>query len=237
MSKPERAVITKTIIELPESERGFDPAQIARYDKARAMLLQTRVKLSEEQREGYARTIAKIEANRREWLDKTWREGASSETASLARARGEEVEASGSGNLRVVTRDPLISLARKGHLTAEQYDLAVTIRDLYEVRSAGLGSQMGGIGSASSPTYDNSPSVFYGVQRGKALQRLGRIEIAVSLQCRLENGQIDPNGLAMLRAVCGEGKSLSSQGEGRALERNAASLARALDVAAGLANG
>lgn len=231
MARPERAVITKTIIELPESERGFDPAQVARYDKARAMLTQARVKLTDEQRKGYAQTIAKIEANRLAWLEKTWQESASSETASLARARGEDVETGGSGNLRVVSRDPLISAARCGHLTAEQYDIAVTIRDLYEARSAGLGSQMGGIGSASSPTYDNSPSVFYGIQRGKALQRLGRIEIAVALNCKLENGQIDVNGLTMLRAVCGHGKSLSSQGEGRAMERNAASLARALDVA------
>jgi hypothetical protein len=38
----------------------------------------------------------------------------------------------------------------------------------------------------------------------------------------------------MLRAVCGEGKSLSSQGEGRAFARNAVALAVALDIAGGM---
>lgn len=218
-------------IQLPASERGWSDADLKRVDRLRAKLARTDLK--EKQREKTEQELAALLASPTVAAERAWREQMAAETVALAKGRGEEVERTLS-RIRVHSRDPLLSLIRAGHLTAEQYDTGIMVRDLYERRHEGLGSQMGGLGGTSSPTYDNSPAVFQGLQRAKALQKIGRIEREVALSAKDEHGRGDPNALAMLRAVCGEGKSLSSQGEGRAFERNARSLARALDLAAEL---
>lgn len=206
-----------------------------------------------------------IDTARTRQVDARWASQAIGETEALAKARGEKLaeeqtavsdwlrdEETGvrimEGGLPVLgterakakranDRDPLRSLLAAGRLTTEQYDAGRDVTELYAARSETLGSQMGAIGSVGSPSCDNSRQVFAGVQRAKKLQRLGEIERAVALNARDDQGRSDPNALAMLRAVCGEGKSLSSQGEGRAFERNAKSLASALDVVAGMRPG
>jgi hypothetical protein len=204
---------------------------------------------------GRARILRRAIRDARErQLDGRWAAQANAETEALARARGEQVDEEPTavsdwlrnpetgaiireGGLpvlgteratarRVNDRDPLRSLFDADHLTREQYDTGRVVIDLYDARVEGLGSSMRAMGGVTSRACDNSHMVFGGVQRGKALQRLGTIERQVALQCRDE-----PACLQMLRAVCGERKPLSWAGKGRAFERHAKALARALDVA------
>jgi hypothetical protein len=195
-----------------------------------------------------------IAAYRQKQIDARWTGSAIAESAALAARRGQPFEGVGtevaawqtdpetgakvvSDGLPVLDverakthrtseRDPLRSLLIAEHLTAEQYDAGQSLYELYDARGETLGSQMGAIGRAGSASTDNSHQIFAGVQRGKRLQKLGTIERAVAIQCRDE-----PTALAMLRAVCGERKSLTSQGKGRAFDRNLGALKRALDVA------
>jgi hypothetical protein len=196
-----------------------------------------------------------ISAARAKQLDARWATMAIGETEALSKARGESLDDEatevsdwlrneesgekiiGDDGLPVLAserararrandRDPLKSLFKADRLTREQHETGQTVADLYRARSEGLGSQMDAIRTVSSPSRDNSAAIFNGVQRGIKLQRLGKIELAVATKCRAE-----PAALAMLRAVCGEGMSLSSQGEGRAFERNLTALKMALDVA------
>lgn len=215
-------------IQLPASERGRSASDIQRIDRLKRKL--SRKDLRKTQREEAERELANLLNAPQLAADRAWQERSAAETAALAEGRGEEVSRSKSGAIRVNSRDALLSLVRAGHLTAAQYDAGVTCREAYEARSGDAGSQMGSFGAGAA--HNNDRYVFTRLQRAKALQRISTIERAVASSCMDEDGRRDPNGLAMLRAVCGDGKSLSSQGEGRAFERNAKSLAAALDIAA-----
>lgn len=221
-------------IELPAHERGWTEGDLRRLDRLRAKLARTDLK--PKKREETEQELAALLASPSVAAERAWRERSAAETVALAKERGEDVERTLS-RIRISSRDPLMSLLRAGHLTAEQYDTGVAVRELYERRNEGLGSQMGGLGHTSSPTYDNSPAVFQGLQRAKALQKVARIEREVALNAKDERGRSDPNALAMLRVVCGWGDNLASQGKGRAFERNAKSLAVALDIAANVVRG
>lgn len=231
-------------IELPESERGRGPDDLKRLDRLNARL--ARADLTEKKREAAIAERMKLEGSPRETADQQWRQQATAETVELARSRGETVEAPKSGRVRVLDRDPLIPLLRSGKLTAQQYDAGVAMRDAYEARSEGVGSQLGAVNSTGG-AHNNDSYVLSALHRAKALQRIGTVERAIltgsfvnakgqrqTVQCWEEfakQGAQPHVGLQMLRAVCSEGKSLSSQGEGRAFARNAVALAIALDVA------
>lgn len=236
-------------VHLPDAERGRSEMDIARFDKAVAALLNPREALTEVQQKERLRAIADIEAEPHRRRDATWLEDAQAETARLAQAREEDVERAPTGRISVTSRDPLLSLLRAGHLTTDQYDTGVEVRDMYERRSEGLGSQMDGIGGGSSPTYDNRPAVRRGIQRAKALLRIVRIESAVLTGTfRADDAKlIDVEGwrelfadrkatpevaLGMFRWVCEHGNSIRSASSGStSFDRNATALARALDVA------
>jgi hypothetical protein len=210
-------------IELPPGERGLSAQDVARWDKARAELGSDRLALTERQREARLRTMAQVEAGPQVDADKAWQAEVADETARLARERGEVVERPKSGGVRVSSRDPLASLLKAGHLTAELFGVGLIVRDLYERRFAGAGSQLGGLGEAGGD-HDNDRFVYGRLQNAKALLRVETIERSVAVGCQ-------PNALAMLRVVCAQGFALSSQGEGRAFQRNAECLAAALAVA------
>lgn len=210
-------------ISLPDIERGRSDADVARWSKAREELGSDRLALNDKQKDARLKAMAQIEAAPGIDADKRWRAQAADETVMLAELRGEEVERPRSGGLRVNSRDPLASLLRGGHLTADQCWVGINVRELYEARFTGAGSQLGAMGGAGG-AHDNDRFVFFQLRNAKALGKVAKIERAVALQA-------EPNALAMLRAVCGSSVSLSSQGEGRAFERNAGCLAAALDVA------
>jgi hypothetical protein len=221
-----------TKVELPQSERGRGPDDLRRLDRLNARL--ARHDLGEKKREAAIAERQKLEAAPADASDERWRQQATAETVALARSRGETVDAPKGGRVRVVDRDPLLALIRGGKLTAQQYDAGVAMRDAYEARSEGVGSQLGAV-NATGGAHNNDSFVLSGLHRAKALQRIGTVERAIVLSPLFAEQQSSANvGLQMLRAVCGEGKSLSSQGEGRAFARNAVALAVALDIAGGM---
>lgn len=232
-------------IELPDHERGRSAEELRRLDRLNARL--ARPDLKGEKRDSALRERERLERRVEEVREKAWQDESRDETAALAQARGEDIDRKGKGPIRVVSRDPLLSLLRKGHLTAEQYDAGVTLKDAYERRSEGVGSQLGAVNSVGG-AHNNDGCVMAGLQRAKALQRIGVVE-----RCILAGFSRDPRtggqincdawrdfraqdaqphvALAVIRAVCSEGKALTSQGEGRAFERNLKAFRIALDVA------
>lgn len=208
--------------ELPEAERGRSGDELKRLAHLDARIANPAI--SKAKREAAETERERLITAPQARAEQAWRDQATQETVDLAQARGEDVEVAKSGKVRVRTRDPLLSLLDGGHLTAEQYDTGLTLRDLYERRSEGLGSQMGAIGGTSSPTYDNSKAVFAGVQRAKAINHLAFVEARIVVR-------LDVNALTLMRVVCERQLPLSCQGKGRAFERNAKTLAKALDVA------
>ena len=148
------------------------------------------------------------------------------ESIALERARGGEVDRAPGGVIRMRSRDGLQSVYEGGHIDTALYDYALKLRAAYEARSSGLGSQMSA--NEVRAGHDNNQLVFAGVQRAKALQMLGNAERRVAVECADE-----PACLQMLRAVVGEGMSVSSFGEGRAYTRHLKALVRALETAKG----
>jgi hypothetical protein len=209
--------------ELPSAERGRSLEDVRRMDRLLARL--ARKDLKKDQRDAAERELARLEMAPHDAAEANWRESMIGETTALEAARGHTVERGRSGAVRI-DRCPILRLLRCGKLTAEQFDTAMNIRDLYDARSEGIGSQLGAVNSGSG-AHNNNAFVLAKLQRAKALQKLGAIERRVALECRDE-----PACLQMLRAVVGERVSLSALGEGRAFERHAKALARALDAAA-----
>lgn len=218
-------------IELPDAERGRDQRDLDRLNVLNARLAKPakpRGRMSADDARA-ADLAERDELERRpiRQAERQWERDAAAETIKLAEARGEEVERAPSGKINIWTRDSLRNLLNAGKLTVDQYETGMKLREAYERRDAGLGSQMDGIGGAGSPTYDNSASVFYGVQTGKALARLSVIEREVAIQCRHE-----PAALQMLREIVGRGKAVRDFGRTPSVfDRHAKALAMALDVA------
>jgi hypothetical protein len=210
-------------IELPDDERGLSAETIARITRLQERANNPR--LGKEQRTAARQELARLEHSRQAILDQNWRAATTAETVALAHARGEEVEMMKSGSVRMKTRDGLQSaLEVKDGLSPEQYDAGKAFREAWESRSGDIGSQLGNEGGGGG--HQNDRFVRERLTRAKNLQRLGAIERAVALEC------IDqPVCLQMLRAVAGEGISISAFGEGRAFARNLAALKRALDIA------
>lgn len=221
-------------IELPDGERGRGENEIRRLDKLLAKL--SRKDLSESQRKDAERELHALETAPRESADKAWRDRTAKETADLAELRGETVDARAQNPLRIMDRDPAEFLFSRGHLTPDQRAAAVTMRDAYETRSEGVGSQLGAMTSLGG-AHNNDHFVRSALDRAKRLQIVGTVERAVMLSDAFREASISgPSvvaavGLQILRGVCGEGKSLSSYGMGRAYERHLKALKIALDVA------
>ncbi|MGE5500706.1 MAG: hypothetical protein ACM3W4_02135, partial [Ignavibacteriales bacterium] len=153
------------------------------------------------------------------------------ETVALERARGGTVEEINLGPVRMKDRDGLRALLGvKDGITAAEYDAGLEYRAGYELRGADVGSAMGG--EATATGHDNDRYVFTRLQRAKKLTRTAIIERTVALECMCE-----PEALNMLRRVAGDGFALSTQGEGRAFERNLKALRRALQIADAIIRG
>jgi hypothetical protein len=129
-----------------------------------------------------------------------------------------------SGVKRILDRDPLLSLARSSKITPEQLETGQEVRELYDRR----GEDAGAMEYTGMPSGGHNHEHFVAkrFERAKACEMIGRIERAVAVNCSAE-----PASLTMLRVVCERGMSVTSQGKGRAFDRNAAALAKALEVA------
>jgi hypothetical protein len=207
-------------IALPDDERGRAPDTIRRFERLQRKLANPKTPAKE--RDAILAELEQIERAPLDRADAAWSRAAIGETEALARARGETV-ASDRGLRRVLDRDPLLSLARSGHLKPDQLEVGQLVRDLYDRRAEGAGAiEYTGMPSAS---HNHEAFVARAYARAKACAMLGRIERQVAARCR-------PPALTMLRVVCERGHSIRSQASGgKAFERNAAGLAAALDVA------
>ena len=227
---PKARAHTPERISLPDEERGRSAYDLERLDRINAKLLRGYKPRKgeggtvEEQREADLRARESLENEIKGRTAERERLRSAAEADILAAARGEEVVTDTAGVRRVLDRDPLLSLARVGKLTPDQLETGQEVRDLYDLRATDAGAMeytgMPGGG------HDHERFVANRFTRAKACEMLGRIERAVAVKCSAE-----PAALAMIRAICERGMSLTSQGRGRAYERNATALAKALDVA------
>jgi hypothetical protein len=209
-------------VELPDHERGRSPDELKRLDRILKKLGDPGLTVKD--RDELLDEMAKIERAPREWRDVQWLKEATAETEALAVARGEEVGNDRGGMRRILDRDPLLTLARAGHLTADQLETAQIVRELYDSRAQDAGAmEYSGMPSAA---HDHEKFVSTRFERAKASAMLGRMERVIAITCSAE-----PACLVMMRIVCERGLAVSSQGKGRAFERNCAALARAMDVA------
>lgn len=216
------APIKRLAIELPAHERGRGDADILRFDRLQAKL--KRGDLTPKQREAALKERDRMERAPEETADKEWRERAIGETEALAAQRGEAIAEDKAGVRRILDRDPLLNLARAGHITADQLEVAQRVRELYDSRASDAGAmEYTGLPGAA---HDHERFVANRFSRAKASAMVVRIERAIAINCSAE-----PACLTMLRVICERGMSANSQGEGRALDRNRQSFARALDVA------
>lgn len=243
------AALLKLKIELPEEERGRSAYDIARLDRINARLARgykaLRGKTVEEQREEDLRRRDDLEREISARAEERQRMIALAETDLLAAGRGEEVQVEQNGMRRILDRDPLLSLARSGALTNEQFEAGLAVRELYDLR----------MGDAASAPFDGTPAGTHDHERfvgnrflrAKATVPTAQLEIAIlNGHFRTRDGALfmlegwpamrkagmEPNiSLRVLRWVCGEHKTLSSLGQGRAYDRNRRGLCWALDLA------
>ncbi len=131
------------------------------------------------------------------------------ETFALARARGERVETS-AGKLRVSSRDGLRSLREAGHIDEAQYAVGLLYRQGFEARGRDL--RAASLEPGRGGGHDNDRFVAARLRRARSLDFVIRADRAVAM-CLADK----PMALRLLRAVAGEGASLSSFGVGRAI--------------------
>lgn len=207
----------KLKIELPDHERGRSPQDIARLEVLNARLSKppkARGRMSaDEARTADLKERERIEHGPSERADQAWARDAIEETKALAVLRGEDM----------AERDGLMSLFRRERLTPEEYDLGIEVRACYEARNADVGSQLGSVSIGAA--HDNDRYVMARAKRARKLWALGKTEIALAVECKDE-----PACLQLMRAVVGEGVTLSAFGRGRAFERNLKALLRALRI-------
>lgn len=216
-------------IELPDQERGRSAFDIKELDRINARLTantyrSSAARTAAEKREDDLRRREELERRPEARADQQWKRDAQAETVALAAGRGEQIAAEKSGVKRILDRDPLLSLARTGKLSPDQLETGLEVRLLYERRADDAGA-MEYTGQPSGG-HNHERFVANRFTRAKACEMIGRIERAVAVYCSAE-----PACLTMIRVVCERGMTVTSQGKGRAFERNAAALAKALDVA------
>lgn len=217
-------------VSLPDEERGRSEYDLKRLDAINARLLRGYKPRKgaggsiEEQREADLRRRDELEREISDRADERRRLVAEAEATVLAAGRGEEVETEKSGVRRILDRDPLLSLARSGKLTPQQLETGQEVRDLYDLRSVDAGAmEYTGLPSGA---HNHERFVAKRFERAKACEMIGRIERAIAVRMSAE-----PAALVMIRVVCERGMTVTSQGKGRAFDRNAAALGRALDLA------
>jgi hypothetical protein len=213
--EPEREMIL-----LPANERGLPQAEVVRFDKAKAELLNPRLPLSDRQREARAAIMQSVESQPKRAADKAWLDEAIRETLELHQARGVEVEVS--TVVRVAGHDGLHTLYKAKRISEEQYQRGVLFRRAWNSRSAGLASIPPGDGAGGGHQHESF--VAAAARRAFDLQWLHKVTVHVALKGR-------PNALAMLNRVAGDGIPMSAYGEGRAFYRNLDDLRLALDLA------
>lgn len=194
--------------------------ELKSLDKARAELERAK---NAGNRDIALEKVEKIERGIRNRADSAWRSATNAETINLAEGRGETVEAS-KGAIRISSRDGLRSLREAGHITEDQYAVGMEYRAGHEARGRDLKAQ--NIGDGAGGGHNNDLFVASRVLRARKLEFTARVDRAVACACISR-----PSALQMLRAVAGEGGSLSAWGEGRALARNREALIEALDIA------
>lgn len=157
------------------------------------------------------------------------------ESFSLARARGETVETSGAegdGPLRISSRDGLRSLRQGCHITDAHYAVGLLYRSGFEARGRDLrvaSLEPGQLGGRGGGGHDNDRFVAARLRRARMLDFVARADRAVAMSLADK-----PMALRLLRAVAGEGTSLSVWGAGRAFTRHREVLVEALDLVVGL---
>ena len=146
------------------------------------------------------------------------------ETLALARARGETVETpEGGGPLRVSSRDGLHGLRQGGHITDAHYAVGLLYRAGFEARGRDL--RVASLEPGSGGGHDNDRFVTARLRRARMLDFVVRADRAVAMSLADK-----PMALRLLRAVVGEGTSLSAWGAGRAFTRHREVLVEALDL-------
>lgn len=238
-------------ISLPDEERGRSAYDLERLDRINARLLRGYKPKKgeggtvEEQREADLRARESLEREISSRSAERERLRSAAEADILAAARGEEVVTDTAGVRRVLDRDPLLSLARAGHLTEKQLEAGQAVRDLYDLR----------MGDAASSQFDGMPAGAHDHERfvanrfvrAKSTVPAAQLETAILnghfrfqtgtlyvLRCwpAMKAAGMDPNiALRVLRWVCCEHNTLTSMGRGRAYDRNRKALGWALDVA------
>jgi hypothetical protein len=153
------------------------------------------------------------------------------ETVALARSRGESIDV-GEGPLRISSRDGLRSLRQSGHITDAHYAVGLMYRAGFEARGRDLRAarlEPGRLRGGGGGGHDNDRFVAARLRRARMLDFVARADRAVAMALSDK-----PMGLRLLRAVAGEGNSLSVWGAGRAFTRNREVLVEALDLAVAL---
>jgi len=151
------------------------------------------------------------------------------ETLHLAQARGEVVAgASGAGPLRISTRDGLRSLRQGDHITDAHYAVGLLYRAGFEARGRDL--RAASLEPGHKGGHDNDRFVAARLRRARMLDFVARADRAVAMSLADK-----PMALRLLRAVAGEGTSLSAWGAGRAFTRNRQVLVETLDLVVDLA--
>ena len=145
------------------------------------------------------------------------------ETVALALARGERVDVESGGSLRISSRDGLRSLRQGGHITDDHYAVGLAYRAGFEARGRDL--RAAGLEPGRGGGHDNDRFVAARLRRARMLDFVARADRAVAMVLAEK-----PLALRLLRAVAGEGASLSTWGAGRAFTCNRQVLVEALDL-------
>ena len=201
--------MTSAKIQLPAAERGLSDAQVRCYDNpTRKLAMPT---LKDARGAAAVDELASLATVPKRAADAAWRASAMAETVALATGLGEDVDQPKQGPVRVNNRDTLLPLRHR--LTPARYETPLELRACYEARSGDLGSQLGQ--EAAGGGHNNDQFVYAQLVRARGLQWPGRVERAIAVRCISQ-----PGALQMVRAVLGQGGSLSAFGRGRAFDRN-----------------
>jgi len=205
----------------PEGLTSTELAELARADRAASVAISPAARQAA--REAVLR-IAGAQLARTEQSDVA---AGLVETLTLAKARGERVE-TGEGPLRISSRDGLRSLRQAGHITDAHYAVGLLYRAGFEARGRDL--RAASLEPGAGGGHDNDRFVAARLRRARMLDFVARADRAVAMSLADK-----PMALRLLRAVVGEGTSLSVWGAGRTFTRHREVLTEALDLVVALA--
>ncbi|MDP3405058.1 MAG: hypothetical protein Q8S03_10240 [Brevundimonas sp.] len=202
---------------------GASSDQRARLRQAAALCLKGSAPIRKDTRAGATDRIAAI-VLATEVRDEL---AASAQTAVyVAQAHGETVEPyNEDGAVRVSSRDGLWSALFADHVTEHQYNGGMEYRALVEhVASSGGSSQLANVSEVRGGGGGADAAQRRGLHRAYAGIRVTDAEAAVQAADR------SGRALLVLRAVAGEGRTVSSLGKGNARVANLRALGLALDI-------